>query len=65
MVQLQIKPEDILSGNVKTNYIPTIPGSADGAVKFEWIIRARSGDVVELKAVSDKGGSDSVKVTLK
>ena len=65
MVQLQVKPEDILSGNVKTNYVPALPGSGNGAAKFEWIIRGKAGDAVALKVVSEKGGTDTVKVTLK
>ena len=65
MVQLQVKPEDILSGNVKTNYVPALPGSGNGAAKFEWIIRGKAGDAVGLKVVSEKGGTDTAKVTLK
>ena len=65
MVQLQVKPEDILAGNVKTNYVPTLPGSGNGAMKFEWLIRARAGDSIALKLVSEKGGRDTAKVTLK
>jgi hypothetical protein len=65
MVQLQVKPEDILAGNVKTNYVQTLPGSGNGAAKFEWLIRAKAGDSVGLKLVSEKGGTDMAKVTLK
>lgn len=65
MVQLQVKPEDILSGNVKTNFVPTLPGSGNGAAKFEWIIRGKAGDAVALKVVSEKGGTDTAKITLK
>ncbi len=65
LVQLQVKPGDILSGNVKTNYVPTLPGSSNGLGKFEWIIRAKAGDAVALKVVSEKGGADTATVTLK
>ncbi len=65
LVQLQVKPGDILSGNVKTNYVPTIPGSSNGLSKFEWIIRAKAGEAVALKVVSEKGGTDTAMVTLK
>jgi hypothetical protein len=65
MVQLQVKPEAILSGNVKTNYVQTLAGSGNGRGKFEWLIRAGAGDVVALMVVSEKGGTDTAKVTLK
>jgi len=65
LVQLQVKPGDILSGNAKTNYLPTLAGSGNGLSRFEWIIRAKSGDAVALKVVSEKGGADTAKVTLK
>jgi murein tripeptide amidase MpaA len=65
MVQLQVKPEDILSGNVKTNFIPSLPGSGNGATKYEWVIQGKSGQAVELKLVSERGGADSARVTLK
>jgi hypothetical protein len=65
MVQLQVKPEDILSGNVKTNFLQALAGSGNGLGKFEWLIRAKAGEVVALKVVSEKGGADTGKVTLK
>jgi len=65
MVQLQVKPEDILSGNVKTNYVQSLAGSGNDPGKFEWLIRAKAGDAVALKVVSEKGGTDTAKVTLK
>jgi hypothetical protein len=65
MVQLQVKAGDILSGSAKTNYVQTLAGSANGPAKFEWIIRAKAGDAVALKAVSEKGGADTAAVTLK
>jgi len=65
MVQLQVKPGDILSGSAKTNYVQTLAGSGNGLSKFEWIIRAKAGDAVALKAVSEKGGADTATVTLK
>jgi hypothetical protein len=65
MVQLQVKPEDILSGNPKTNYLQSLAGSGNGLGRFEWLIRAKAGDVVALKLVSEKGGADTAKVTLK
>jgi len=64
MVQLGVAPEDIVSGSAKTNFIPSLDGSG-GRTKYEWIIRGKSGAVIELKAAAEKGGSDTARVTLK
>jgi len=64
MVQLQVAPESIISGSSKTNSIQTLAGSGD-RVKFDWLIRAKAGDTVELKVVSQKAGSDKRSVVLK
>jgi hypothetical protein len=64
MVQLQVPPESIISGNPKTNSIQTLGGSG-GRTKFEWLIKAKAGDSVELKVVSQKAGTDKRSVTLK
>ena len=64
MVQLQVAPESIISGNQKTNFIQTLAGSGE-RTKFEWLIKAKAGDNVELKVVSQKGGADKRAVTLK
>jgi hypothetical protein len=64
MVQLQVPPESIISGNAKTNTIQTLAGSGD-RTKFEWLIKAKAGDTVELKVVSQKVGTAKRSVTLK
>jgi len=64
MVQLQVKPEAIISGNAKTNSAQVLGGSG-GRAKYEWLIKAKSGDTVELKVVSQKAGTDKRSVTLK
>jgi hypothetical protein len=64
MVQLQVPPESIISGNAKTNNIQTLAGSGDRA-KYEWLIKAKVGDTIELKVVSQKAGTDRRSVTLK
>lgn len=64
VVQLQIAPESIISGNQKTSFIQGLSGSG-GRMKFDWLIKARSGDSLELKVVSQKGGSDKRAVVLK
>jgi len=64
MVQLQVAPESIISGSSKTNFIQAITGSG-GRMKFDWLIKARAGDSLELKVVSQKSGSDKRSLILK
>jgi hypothetical protein len=64
LVQLGVAPEDVISGSAKTNFIPVLDGSG-GRAKYEWIIRGKSGAVIELKVAAEKGGSDTARITLK
>jgi len=64
MVQLGVDPASIISGSPKTNFLPTLAGSGSRA-KFEWLIRGKTGQVVELLVRSEKGGSATARVTLK
>jgi hypothetical protein len=64
MVQLGVKSEDIISGNAKTNFIQTLDGSGS-RVKYEWIIRGKTGETVELLVASQKAGSDTARIILK
>ena len=64
MAQLGVDPKQILSGSAKTNFLPVLAGSGTRA-KYEWLIRGKTGEVVELVVHSEKGGSDTAKVTLK
>jgi len=64
MIQLGVDPKTIQSGNAKTNFLPVLAGSGTRA-KYEWLIRGKTGEVVELIVQSEKGGSDMAKVTLK
>lgn len=64
MVQLGVEPGAILSGSPKTNFLPVLSGSGTRA-KYEWLIRGKTGEVVELLVQSEKGGTDTAKVTLK
>ena len=64
MVQLQVPPESIISGNAKTSFIQALNGSGDRQ-KYEWLIKARPGDTIALKVVSQKGGADAASVVLK
>lgn len=64
LVQLGVKPEDVLSGNPKTNFVPTLAGSG-GRAAFEWLIRGKAGDAIELRAASQNAGGDSARIVLK
>lgn len=64
MVQLEVKPEKILSGNSKTNFFQALDGSGK-RLKYEWLIKGKTGDQIELKVVSQNGGTDVAKITLK
>ncbi|MFC1551931.1 M14 family metallopeptidase [Candidatus Latescibacterota bacterium] len=64
MVQLGIDPEAIISGNNKTSFIPSLDGSG-GRQEFKWIVSTKPGTKLELKAQSQKGGSDIKNIILK
>lgn len=64
MVQLGVKQEDIISGHSKTNFFQALAGSGRRE-KFEWLIKGKPGDKVELKVVSQKAGSDKAAIILK
>lgn len=64
MVQLGVEPRAIMSGNAKTNFLPALAGSGSRA-KYEWLIKGKTGQVVELLVQSEKGGTATARVTLK
>ncbi len=64
LVQLQVPPESILSGNPKSNSVQALNGSG-GRMKFEWLIKAKAGDSIELKVLSQKAGTARRSVVLK
>jgi hypothetical protein len=63
-VQIQVPPEDILTGAAKTSRIPSLDGSGNRE-SFTWVIRGREGSQVEIKLRAQKGGTDSATVTLR
>ncbi|MCP4725846.1 MAG: hypothetical protein GY863_12455, partial [bacterium] len=63
MVQLGLDPDDIISGNRKTEYFNKLDGSGN-VVEYEWLIKGRSGQNIELKVVSQKGGTAKTTLTL-
>jgi hypothetical protein len=64
MVQLGVDPDDIVSGSPKTNFFPTLAGSGRRQ-SYDWIIKGKPGSTITVKAVSQKGGTDSATLTLK
>ncbi len=64
MVQLGVEPEAIVSGNSKTNFFQALEGSGNQK-SYEWLIKGKKGDKIELKVVSQKAGSDKAIITLK
>ncbi len=64
MVQLDVAPEAIVSGDPKTNFIATLAGSGRRQ-DYQWIVRAKPGQPLAVTAVSQKGGRASRTVTLK
>jgi hypothetical protein len=64
MIQLAVPPEAVITGAEKTTYLPTLAGSGTRQ-GYEWLIKARPGTVVTLKAASQKAGVDTATVTLK
>jgi len=63
MVQLGVPPESIVTGAEKTTYLPTLAGSG-GRQSFEWLIKGKPGTAITLKAVAQKGGSDTASIKL-
>jgi hypothetical protein len=64
MVQLGVEPGAVLSGSAKTSFLPALAGSGSRS-KYEWLIKGKTGDVVELLVRSEKGGTATARVTLK
>lgn len=64
MVQLGVDPGAIVSGSAKTSFIPALAGSG-GRAAYEWIVKGKTGQAVELLVRSEKGGSAAARVTLK
>jgi hypothetical protein len=64
LVRLGVEPGDVLSGSAKTSFLQVLAGSGSRA-KYEWLIRGKTGEVVELLVQSEKGGSATARITLK
>jgi len=63
-VQIQVDPDDILTGADKTAPVGVLSGSGTRA-KVTWVIQGREGAEVEIKLMSQKSGHDSRTITLR
>jgi hypothetical protein len=64
MVRLGVEPGAVISGSAKTTFLSVLAGSGSRA-KYEWLIRGKTGETIELLVQSEKGGSATARVTLK
>jgi hypothetical protein len=64
LVQIQVPPQDVLTGADKSSRIQQLDGSGSRET-FTWVIRGREGSRVEIQLRSEKGGTDTATVTLR
>jgi hypothetical protein len=64
LLQIQVDPEDILTGADKTTSLGRLNGSGTRE-SVTWVIQGRTGAQVEIKLRSQKAGTDSATVTLR
>ncbi len=64
MVQLDVPPEDVLTGAAKTSFFQALDGSGSRET-YVWVIRGRQGSNVTLNVRSQKSGSDTATITLR
>lgn len=64
LVQIQVDPESIMTGDAKSSRVQRLEGSGSRA-SFSWVIRGRTGQSVEILVRSQKGGTSTATVTLR
>ena len=64
MVQIQVDPDDILTGAEKSSLVRRLDGSGNRE-SFTWVINGREGAQIEIKVRAQKGGTDTATVTLR
>jgi hypothetical protein len=64
MVQIQVGPEALLTGDAKTSMVPKLDGSGSRH-EVSWVIQAREGSSVEIRVRSQKAGTATATVTLR
>lgn len=63
LVQIQVDPAAIVTGAAKSHRIARLEGSGT-TERVSWVVRGRSGDSVEIRVRTQKGGTDSRTVRL-
>jgi hypothetical protein len=64
MVQIQVSPDAVLTGDAKTSMVQKLDGSGSRR-EFSWVIQARQASSVEIRVRSQKGGTATATVTLR
>ena len=64
MVQIQVDPEAVVSGDEKTTFVRQLAGSGSRE-RVSWLIRGREGASVDILVRSAKGGTATATVTLR
>jgi hypothetical protein len=64
MVQLDVPPENVLTGAAKTSFFQVLDGSGTRET-YVWVIRGRQGSTITLNVRSQKSGSDTATITLR
>jgi hypothetical protein len=64
MVQLRIPPEELISGDPKTSFFPSLDGSGSRE-SFTWVIQGEEGAQIELLLRSQKSGTQTATLTLR
>ena len=64
MVQIQVSPDAVLTGDAKTSMVQKLDGSGSRH-EFSWVIQARQGSSVEIRVRSQKGGTATTTLTLR
>ena len=63
LVQIQVEPEDIVTGADKSHRIQTLEGSG-ARERVSWLVRGSPGQEIEVRVRSQKGGSEARTVRL-
>ncbi|MDH4044098.1 MAG: M14 family metallopeptidase [Gemmatimonadota bacterium] len=63
-IQIQVPPEAMLTGDDKTSTVMRLDGSG-GREHLTWVIRGQPGASVEIRVLSQKGGTATTTVTLR
>ncbi len=64
LVQLDVPPENVITGAAKTSQISSLNGSGTRE-RFVWLLRGERGARIELRVRSMKGGLDTATITLR